>query len=124
MIAALARRSGPDDRVFVARSGTPVSARHYDTLFARSRQVLGWDPRTPVSAHVLRHTAITNVARVAGFAVAQTFAGHAPPTVTGRYIHASLGEVAAAVASLTIEPHPQSVPEARPVRRCSTTRRR
>ncbi|MGH3371974.1 MAG: hypothetical protein ACRDPR_18470 [Nocardioidaceae bacterium] len=55
---------------------------------------------------MLRHTAITNVARLAGYAIAQAFAGHTPPTVTGRYIHATLAEVAAAVAVLTGEPHP------------------
>ncbi|MGI9028377.1 MAG: hypothetical protein ACR2HP_00075 [Ilumatobacteraceae bacterium] len=59
-----------------------------------------------MSAHVLRHTAITNVARLAGYATAQAFAGHTPPTVTGRYIHATLAEVAAVVAVLTGEPHP------------------
>jgi integrase len=60
-----------------------------------------------VSAHVLRRTAITNVARPAGYATARAFAGHtSPPTVTDRYIHASLSEVAAALAALTGEPHP------------------
>jgi integrase len=45
-----------------------------------------------VSAHVLRHTAITNVVSLAGYAVAQAFAGHTPEAVTGRYIHAPLAE--------------------------------
>ncbi|MDQ3293171.1 MAG: hypothetical protein M3527_01775, partial [Actinomycetota bacterium] len=104
--------------LFIDRSGTAITARHYDLFFTRARSVLTWDPRTPVSAHVLRHTAITNVARLAGYAVAQTFAGHTPPTVTGRYIHASPAEVAAAVAALTGEPHPlASGPAAR--RRCA-----
>jgi integrase len=61
--------------------------------------------RTPVSAHVLRHTAITAVGRLAVYPVAQAFAGHAPPSVTGRYLHATLAEVAAAVATLTGETH-------------------
>jgi integrase len=59
-----------------------------------------------VSAHVLRHTAINAVARLAGYPVAQTFAGHTPAHVTGRYLNASLTEVAAAIATLTGEEHP------------------
>ena len=57
--------------------------------------------RTPVSAHALRHTDITAVARVAGYPVAQAFAGHAPPSVTGSYMRVGVGEVAAAIAVLT-----------------------
>lgn len=83
------------------------------TLLARARRVLGWDARLPVSAHVLRHTAITNVAQLAGYAVAQTFAGHTPPTVTGRYIHAGFAEVVAAVAALTGQAHPLGARDAR-----------
>jgi len=52
------------------------------------------------------HTAITAVGRLAGYPVAQAFAGHAPPSVTGRYLHATLAEVAAAIAILTGEAHP------------------
>lgn len=111
LVAALARlhrhrTTGAGDRVLLGATGAPITARHYDTLFAPARAALAWDTRTPVSAHVLRHTAITNVARLAGYAVAQTFAGHTPPTVTGRYIHATLAEVADALAALTGEAHP------------------
>jgi integrase len=42
------------------------------------------DGAAPLTAHVLRHTAVTRVGRIAGHPVAQAFAGHAPPTVTGR----------------------------------------
>lgn len=59
-----------------------------------------------MSAHVLRHPAITAIGRLAGYPVAQAFAGHAPPSVTSRYLHATLAEVAATVATLTGEPHP------------------
>ena len=62
-----------------------------------------------MSAHVLRHTAITaiaRIARIAGYPVAQAFAGHAPTSVTGRYIHATPSEIAAAVAVMTGERHP------------------
>jgi hypothetical protein len=83
-----------------------MSARRYDTIFRRARSCLDWADRTPVSAQVLRHTAINAVGRIAGYPVAQAFAGHAPPSVTGRYLHASIAEVAAAVAALTGEAHP------------------
>jgi len=46
---------------------------------------------------VLRHTAITAVERVAGFAVAQANAGHQPGSVTGTYTKTSIHEVASAV---------------------------
>lgn len=95
-----------DDAVFRTRRGEPITGRRYDTLFAKARSCLDWAERTPVSAHVLRHTAITAIARIAGYPVAQAFAGHAPATVTGRYLHASLADIATAVASLTGEGHP------------------
>lgn len=104
---AISRGSGqPDDALFRTRSGRPLSARHYDPLFARARTCLPWTERTPVSAHVLRHTAVTAVGRLAGYPVAQAFAGHAPPSVTGRYLHATVNEIAAAIATLTGDCHP------------------
>jgi integrase/recombinase XerC len=98
-------RSG-DDRIFRSAGQQPLTRRHYDTLFVRARRCLPWTDRTPVSAHVLRHTAISAVGRIAGYAVAQAFAGHRPSSATGIYLHASPAEVAAAVAALTGEPHP------------------
>jgi integrase len=95
-----------DEALFRRSDGAPMSTRRYDTMFRRARAALSWSDRVPVSARVLRHTAITAVGRLAGYPVAQAFAGHSPPTVTGRYLHASLAEVAAAVASLTGESHP------------------
>lgn len=95
-----------NDSVFRTRRGEPITGRRYDRLFARARDHLGWDARTPLSAQVLRHTAVTRVGRIAGYPVAQAFAGHAPPTVTGRYLHATLADVAAAVAEMTGEAHP------------------
>jgi integrase len=93
------------------------SARRYDTIYRRAAcTCLDWTERTPVSAHVLRHTAITAVGRLAGYPIAQAFAGHAPPSVTGRYLHASIAEVAAAVAVLTGEAHPLA--DNRSLRRC------
>jgi integrase/recombinase XerC len=112
------------DAVFRNRRGEPITGRHYDRLFARARECLGWDDRTPVSAHVLRHTAVTRIGRIAGYPVAQAFAGHAPPTVTGRYLHATLADVATAVAALASEPHPLAHPECDSLRRgCAEPRR-
>lgn len=105
-------RSGTEyGAVFRTRRATPITDRFYDRLFARARRHLGWDPRTPVTAHVLRHTAITRIGAIAGYPVAQAFAGHAPPTVTGRYLHATLADVATAVAVMTGEAHPLAHPE-------------
>jgi len=108
----------PNDLVFRRRDGTPITARRYNTIFDRARPCLEWAQRTPVSAHVLRHTAINAIARYAGYPVAQTFAGHTPPHVTGRYLQATITEVAAAIATLTGEPHPLVTPPPTPNRRC------
>jgi integrase len=98
--------TAPGDVVFRTARGAPLSPRRYSTIFDRARPCLDWADRTPVSAHVLRHTAITAVGRLAGYPVAQAFAGHNPPSVTGLYLQASPAEVAAAVATVTGEPHP------------------
>lgn len=97
---------GLDDAVFRTRQGRPISRRRYNTIFDRARPCLTWADRTPVSAHVLRYTSINAIGRIAGYAVAQAFAGHAPPSVTGLYLRARPSDVAAAVATLTDEPHP------------------
>jgi integrase len=107
-----ATRGRAREALFLRHDGSPLTARHYDQLFARARGHLAWAARTPVSTHVLRHTAITAVGRVGGYPVAQTFAGHSPATVTGRYLHATLAEVAAAVAVMTGELHPLATPSA------------
>ena len=96
----------PGDYLLRRHNGRPVTPRDYDRLFTKARFVLPWAARTPVSAHVLRHTAITAIARIAGYPVAQAFAGHAPTSVTGRYIYATPSEIAAAVAVMTGERHP------------------
>lgn len=85
----------------------PLSDRRYDRLFERAQARVTWSDRTPLTAHVLRHTAITAVERLAGEAVARAFAGHtSTSSVTGTYTTATMAEVATAVAVLTNEPHP------------------
>lgn len=94
------------DAVFRTSRRTAITRRRYNTIFDRAKPSIPWATRTPVSAHVLRHTAITAVERVAGYSVAQAFAGHRSGTVTGTYTRARIDEVAAAVAVLSGEPHP------------------
>jgi integrase len=112
-IADLATARGsvrPDDPAFAylrgGRGPAPVTDRTYDRIFTRAQALIPWAQRTPLTAHVLRHTAITAVERTAGFAVAAKFAGHTPASVTGTYTKADVAEVARAVARLTGEPHP------------------
>lgn len=112
LIAALlahARRRGAvkgTDAVFRTARGRPISRRHYDTLFKHVQAALPWTVRIPVTAHVLRHTAAAAIERIAGEAVAEAFLGHQPTSTTGIYTKGRLGEVAAAVALMTGEPHP------------------
>jgi hypothetical protein len=47
-----------------------MSRRHYDTVFRHVQEALPWSVRTPVTAHVFRHTTAAAVERLAGFAVA------------------------------------------------------
>jgi integrase/recombinase XerC len=105
-----ARRRGATrgtDKVFRTRRGVPTSRRHYDTLFLHVQDALPWSVRTPVTAHVLRHTAASAIERISGsIAVAEKFLGHEPNSVTATYTEARLEEVAAAVAVMTGEPHP------------------
>lgn len=102
------------DKVFRSTRGRPISRKRYCTLFGNVQAALPWSVRTPVTTHVLRHTAGTAVERVAGKAVAESFLGHAPATTTDIYTQATLGEVAAVVAYLTGEPHPLADPHWRP----------
>lgn len=93
--------------VLRSSTGRPITRRRYNTLFERAQAHLDWTKHTPVTAHVLRHTALTRVERLAGFAVAARFAGHSNSlSVTGTYIKAGISEVAAAIQTLTGERHP------------------
>lgn len=112
-----ARRRGATqgrDKVFRTTRGAPTSRRHYDTLFRHVQDALPWSARTPVTAHVLRHTAASAVERAAGMAVAEKFLGHEPNSVTATYTEARLEEVAAAVAAITGEAHPLAAEDWRP----------
>jgi integrase/recombinase XerC len=107
-----AQMDDPVFRLARRRQGEPLrlSDRTYDRIFAKAQERIPWAQRTPLTAHVLRHTAITAVERLAGYAVAQAFAGHTPSSVTGTYTKAGIAEIAAAVAMLSAEPHPLAQP--------------
>lgn len=86
------RGSGePGSPVFWTRQGRPLHRRRYNGLFDRVQAYLAW-PRTPVTAHVLRQTAVAAVERTASYAGAVAFAGHQPDRsgVTGTYVKASV----------------------------------
>jgi integrase/recombinase XerC len=100
--AASRGSTGRGDKVFRTRRGQPISRRRYNTLFDKVQAALLWSAWTPVTAHVLRHTAGTAVERIAGEAIAEAFLGHKPAT----YTRALIGEVTATVAVLTGEAHP------------------
>ena len=92
------------------RNGRPITSRRYDHLWHRIGQHLPWVATQQISTHWLRHTTLTWVERTFGYAVARAYAGHTDSThdtsATTTYIRANLHEVAAALATLTGEPHP------------------
>jgi integrase len=106
--AAARGATKPTDAVLRYYTGAPLTRRRYNTLTERWRKSLPWVAAEGISPHWLRHTAGTAVERLAGYAVAGAFLGHAPSggATTSTYITASIGEVAAAVELLTGEPHP------------------
>lgn len=71
----------------------PITRKRIEGLTAVWSQALSWVQQQGVSLHWLRHTAITNVDRLAGPSVAQGFAGHQPSSVTGRYTVARPHEI-------------------------------
>jgi integrase/recombinase XerC len=103
----------PTGPLFRHRNGKPMSESRYKTLWKRVGKRLPWVATRGVTTHWLRHTTITWGERNFGEAVAGAYAGHAPKggseaTTTSIYTKATLGEVAAAVAALTGEPHPMA----------------
>jgi len=106
--------AAPDDALFRykpskgAAAGRPLTYRRYDNLYARWQAALPWADQVHVSGHWLRHTAVAEVERLAGFGTARKFAGHrdesAATTLT--YIRADDEAVAAAAALRSGEAHP------------------
>jgi integrase/recombinase XerC len=99
----------PTDQLLAYRNGTPITTRRYDHLWLRLGKHLPWVATQQISTHWLRHTTLTWVERHFGYAIARAYAGHNETTnagTTATYIRADLYEVAAALATLTAEPHP------------------
>jgi integrase/recombinase XerC len=113
---ATERGAEPGERLVRYRSGRPISRRRYDHLWIRLGRTLRWVVTQQVSAHWLRHTALTWVERVFGYGVALAYAGHTETPndagTTARYVKATLEEVATALAALTGEPHPLALHDA------------
>jgi integrase len=112
--AASRGATAPDDALFRYKPGRgavvgrPLTYRRYDNLYARWQAALPWADQVHVSGHWLRHTAVAEVERLAGFGTARKFAGHrdesAATTLT--YIRADDEAVAAAAALRSGEAHP------------------
>ena len=123
LMAALVRHAGerhaPKDRQLLRYQGgrgwRPITYRHYDGLWVRIGERLPWVRTHGISTHWVRHTTLTWVERNFGRAVAHAYAGHTDgkgdKDATSTYVRATLGEVCAALAALTGEPHPLAEPE-------------
>lgn len=113
-LLAFARRRGATkrgDQVFRrrARSGQfeDITRRRFNYIFCdRLQASFDWADRVQVTAHTLRHHAVTKVERHAGRAVAGAFARHVPEGTTDIYTVASRREVAQAVIDLHGGDHP------------------
>src|SRR6266511_827073 len=100
------RHAPPMGRLLRYRDGKPLTYRRYDHLWQRIGEHLPWAAVQQINTHWLRHTTLTWVERNFGYAVARAYAGHTDGGNTTTYIRASVQEVAAALATLTGEPHP------------------
>lgn len=104
------RSDGTHPKLLCYRNGRPISARRYDHLWTRIGSHLPWVQTQMITTHWLRHTTLRWVERHFGYAVARAYAGHAHTNgnvgATLTYVRADIHEVAAALATLTGEPHP------------------
>lgn len=101
-----------DDTVFRYRrrgagAGKPITDRRLDNIFAgRVQPMLPWADKDQVTAHTMRHHAISVVERRFSKAVSLAFARHEPEDVNDRYSKATPAEVAHAVVTLYGGSHP------------------
>jgi site-specific recombinase XerC len=112
--------SALEDAVFrrrgsAGRPGKKIGSRRFDYLFQdRVQARLEWADKEKVTAHTLRHHAISVVERTFGRSVAIAFARHEPEDVNGRYTVARPREVATAVIAIYGGDHPWLHREPRP----------
>ena len=100
------------------KSGNRHTTRHHQRESpapGSARQNRYTDPLHTASAD-RRHTTLTWVERNFGYAVAKAYAGHTDSGgdgtgATATYVRATTHEVAAALATLTGEPHPLATQE-------------
>lgn len=71
----------------------PISRKRIEQLTTVWKKALLWADTQGVSLHWIRHTAVTNIERIAGLSVAEGFAGHDPAAVTMRYTTARAHEI-------------------------------
>ena len=116
-LSSTAAAARPAGRATAAlRRRAPDHPRRYDHLWTRIGRHLPWVRAQQISSHWIRHTTLTWVERNFGYAVAHAYAGHTDgrsgdPGTTATYIRADIHEIAAALATLTGEPHPLATPE-------------
>lgn len=123
-LLAFAQRRGAvlrGDSVFRKRVGPglykPIGRRRFNYVFCdRLQSSYEWADKMQVTAHTLRHHAITKVQRHAGSAVSTAFARHAIVETNDIYTEASQKEVAKAVVDLHGGDHPWLHREPRPRR--------
>jgi len=85
----------------------PIGPRRFNNMFGdRLQAKYVWADRQQVTAHTIRHHAITRIERQFGVAVATAFARHKPEGMTLRYGVATPEEVAFAVVSIFGGDHP------------------
>ena len=101
----------PADQVFRKRAGGkraggPITGRRFDNIFQRLQAGLEWADVEQVSAHTLRHHAISVVERASSKAVSLRFARHEPEDANDRYSKATDKEVAQVIVRLYGGDHP------------------
>ena len=90
-----------DDDGDVVRVPWPMTAKRFETLWARLRRELGWLDEMHGRPHDLRKTMGTFIERAHGHAVAQGWLRHTVQDVTGIYTVAGSDEISAAHDWLT-----------------------
>lgn len=98
----------PEAPVLVQRNGSPSTRRRYNSLLERLNREIPWAAEIGVTAHWLRHCAITEIDDVAGYAVAAAFAGHKPAGETATYVRADYAAVCSAQSRRLWFEHPMA----------------
>lgn len=93
----LSRRAGDEDALWLARTGTRLTPRAIDLVLRRLAQDAGID----LSAHLLRHTCLTNLVRAGtDLVLVAEIAGHRRLDTTRRYSLPSQADREAALEAL------------------------